>query len=115
MVDGDWQVTASANQRGAGAEIVETSAKAKDVTALQFASEIAYNKDGINANGRNECQWMGSIKESKPYMQKKDIICLSIFHKLKNYSSRNHLLLFRTYNYYSKFRSHITLANIRFE
>ena len=71
MVDGDWQVTASANQRGAGAEIVETSAKAKDVTALQFASEIAYNKDGINANGRNECQWMGSIKESKPYMRKR--------------------------------------------
>ena len=71
MVDGDWQVTASANQRGAGAEIVETSAKAKDVTALQFASEIAYNKDGFNANGRNECQSMGSIKESKPYMQKK--------------------------------------------
>ena len=71
MVDGDWQVTASANQRGAGAEIVETSAKAKDVTALQFASEIAYNKDGFNANGRNECRSMGSIKESKPYMRKR--------------------------------------------
>ena len=29
MVDGDWQVTASANQRGAGAEIVETSCQGK--------------------------------------------------------------------------------------